>query len=119
MKYLSGLLLALIVTGCASHSETHYIYTRDATLVVMHPISISKDGKDSRVRFREVDGRCQYSGKLDTDGHGVWWADIDTEFCYPDASNPGVRPLNAIISIGVLKEDVEQNTQINVRFSTL
>jgi hypothetical protein len=120
MNRAAGLMLALIVSGCTGqNSQPQYIYSRDTTLVVMHPLSITEDSKDSRVRFRDVDGRCQYSGKLGTDGHGVWWADIDTEFCYPDSNNPGVRPFHAIISMGLLKEGVEQNTQINVRFSTL
>lgn len=120
MNRLAGLMLALILSGCTNQQNqpTHYIFSRDTTLVVMEPITIAS-GKNSHARFRDVDGHCQYSGKIDTDGHGVWWADIDNEFCFPDAKNPGIRSISAIISMGILKENVAQNTMLNVRFSQL
>jgi hypothetical protein len=117
MRGLAGLMLTLIVSGCVS--PVHQVFTKETTLVVMEPISLTDSKEGSPVRFREVDGSCQYLGKIGTDNKAIWWADIDTEFCYPESRNPGTRSVSVVISLGKLTSDVERNSSINVRYNQL
>lgn len=120
MKNLSVLMLALVMTanlaGCSTEKPVHNVFSKETTLVVMEPISFEKSVTGSPVRFREVDGSCQYSGKLKKDS-GVWAADIDNAFCLSGPNHLGSEAVDAYITLGDLKRDLERNTQVNVIFA--
>jgi hypothetical protein len=120
MSRLSGFLLALVVVasvGCAR--QVHNVYTKQTTLVTVEAISLSPASVGKPVRFRDVDGSCQYFGRLASDGKSVWWADIDIQYCYPDGREPGSHPVNAVISLGGMEGNISENSQVNVAFSQL
>jgi hypothetical protein len=120
MKRFNGLLLALVVaasTGCAR--PVHNVYTKQMTLVAMEPISISPESLDKPVRLREVDGSCQYWGRLGSDGKNVRFVDVDVQYCYPGGREPGSHPIDAVIFLGTPEADIAQNAQVNVAFSQL
>ena len=120
MKRLSGLIMAMVVAanlvGCSTEKPVKNFFSKEATLVVMEPISIEKSAAGSYTRFREVDGSCQYSGKLEKTA-GVWAANIDSAFCLSGPNELGSSKIYGYITLGDLKTDLPKNSQVNVIFA--
>jgi hypothetical protein len=121
MKHLSGLIIAVVMAvnlaGCADQEKKPmgFKFSKEATLVAMEPISIEKSVGGDYVRFREVDGSCQYSGKLEKNADS-WAAEIDESQCFSGLYESRAHRVKAFIGLGKLKADVAKNSQVNVAF---